>query len=126
MWGGFREISAFPPTVYQALSPLLHVLLPLPSAHRLRHATWLGTEVMKEETRAKRRRRRSALRSVAEECASKSEHGYKRIALPLQRCDVIAQICSPSSPFSLTLLFLLQPSASLTPISDKSDWDYLG
>lgn len=62
MWGDFREISAFPLTVYQTLSPLLllHVLLPLP-AHRLRHATWLGTEVMKEETRAKRRRRRSAL-----------------------------------------------------------------
>lgn len=60
-------------------------------------------------------------RSVAEECASKREHGYKRIALPLQSCDVVAQICFPSfllsflSPFSDTALspeiigFLLIP-----------------
>lgn len=35
---------------------------------------------------------------MAMECASKREHGYKRIVLPLQSCDVIAQICPPSFP----------------------------
>lgn len=54
-------------TVYQTLSLLLllHVLVapprPLFLTLCLRHATWLGTEVMKEERRAKRRRRRSTL-----------------------------------------------------------------
>lgn len=95
-----RHVGGFPGNF--CLSPdclpnPLHVLIPLPSALCLRHATWLGAEAMKEETRAKRRWRRSTLWPrnvpVRENMAIKGQRFHSKAVMSL-----LKYVCLPS-PF---------------------------
>lgn len=113
--GDFWEIFASPLWLFTKLSSRSDSSMssPLSSPRLSADVTPLGLALKwrREETRAKKNSEEE--HCEAEECASKREHGYKRIALPLQSCDVVAQICYPLSfLLTLTLLFLLKLSVT--------------
>ena len=121
--GEFREFSTFSLTEFTNPSPPSSSLISSPPLLPAFCVTLLGLAQEwswrkrgQEEEEAEEEAEEEEESCVAEECGWEREHGYKRLALPLCRCDVTTQEFPPSFPSRpdlQTLLFLLNFSESL-------------